>query len=265
MEPCQTIVTRVQFEQLVNAIDPNADAPTRRQIGKAYPQFLIMAKEAYRRGLDKDASFEERIKFARLQILSQALMRQIQQDAAQVPEKDIESWYRSHQEDFEEATFERLVVPNARNAPAPPPLEGKNTGSEKNADTMTQEAEALRARAIAGEDFVTLQKRVYELAGMAGDTKPNPKLPNTRRRSLPAGHAAVFDLKIGEVSPVVNDRTGHYIYKLDSKQALTLQAVHEEISNLLRKQRVKEMTENVQKPFTTEVNTAYFAADSSPE
>jgi PPIC-type PPIASE domain len=262
-QPCRTTVTRAQFEKLVSAIDPNADAATRRQIAKAYPQFLIMAAEAHRRGLDKDPSFQERIAFARLQILSQALTHQIQHDAAQVPEKDIENWYQSHLGDFEEATFERVVVPDAANAETAPTPEGEDKGGEKDADAMTHEAERLRVRAVAGEDFVALQKEAYEFAGMAGNNKPNPKLPDMRRRGLPPGHASVFDLKAGEVSAVISDGTGHYIYKLDSRQTLTLQAVREEISNALRRQRIKEMMEGVQQPFTTDVNTAYFGAESS--
>jgi hypothetical protein len=264
--PCQTIVTREQFEKLVGAIEPTADAATRKQIGRGYPQFLIMADEAQRRGLDKDPNVQQQIAFGRLQILSRALTRQIQHEAAQVPEKDIEDWYQAHLIDFEQANLERLVVPNTRQQGKTASASQAAAKSDSDPEAIMHEAEKLRARAAAGEDFVKLQAEAYEFAGVAGNDRPSPKLPAMRRRGLPPAHTAVFDLNPGEVSQVISDTTGHYVYKMDSKQAQPLQAVRPEIVSVLRRQRVKEMMESVQKPFAIDVNSTYFgAASSEPE
>jgi hypothetical protein len=59
-------------------------------------------------------------------------------------------------------------------------------------------AESLRARAAAGEDFAKLQKEAFEAAGMKMDS-PTVTMPKVRRTGLPPAHAAVFDLKVGEV------------------------------------------------------------------
>jgi hypothetical protein len=260
---CQTIVTRSQFENLVAAIQPKADAATKRQIAHAYPQLLIMAREAQQRGLDRLPQFEERLAFARLQILSQALTRQIQTQAADIPEKDILAWYQTHADDFEEANLERIIVPNTRQQ-TKAALDERSAGGGKGDDeALIQEANALRARAAAGEDFAKLQSEAYQFAGMAGNDQPNPKLTEMHRRGLPPAHAAVFNLKPGEVSPVISDNTGRYVYKVDSKEMESLQAARSGIISTLRRQRVKEMMESVQKPFATDVNTTYFGADTS--
>ena len=80
----------------------------------------------------------------------------------------------------------------------------KEAEEKANADAaeraMTKLAESLRARAAAGEDFVKLQKEAFDAAGMKIES-PTVNLPSVRRTGLQAGHAAVFDLKPGEVSP----------------------------------------------------------------
>jgi hypothetical protein len=252
-EPCQTVVSRAQFEKLVDALEPAATEHTKSQIAHAYPEFLVMAQEAERRGIDKSARFEERLAFARLQILSQELVRQIQLQAADVPDKDIEDYYKNHAPDFQTANLERIVIP----------LRGEN--DKVLTASMKKEAETLRARAAAGEDFSKLQKAAYDAAGLSGNTAPDPNLRDMRRRSLPLTHATVFDLKPGEVSAVIADSTGYYIYKMDSKGMVSLSAAHKEIWNTLRAERSKKMIESVEQPFPTEINHAYFTGDPNSE
>lgn len=259
---CETLVTRSQFEQLIAAIQPNADTAARRQIARAYPQLLIMAHEAHQRGLDALPEFEEKLAFARLQILSQALRHQIQKEAAEIPEKDIVAWYETHLDDFRVANLERIVMPNTRH-------ESKASNDEHDAakgnsveDVLIKEANALRARAAAGEDFAKLQMEAYRFAGTAGNDQPNTRLLEVHRQSLQPGHAIVFDLKPGEVSRVISDSTGQYIYKLDSTEVQSIQVAQRRIVDVLRRQRVKDMMESVQKPFVTNVNTTYFGADT---
>src|ERR1700693_94084 len=113
--PCQTVVSRAQFERLATAI--HANVPTqKRQLATSYPRLLAMAREAEERGLDKQTHFQEMIAFARLQILSQELVHSIQDEAAQVPAKDLEDYYHDNAASFERADLERVTVPNIRQA-----------------------------------------------------------------------------------------------------------------------------------------------------
>jgi hypothetical protein len=257
---CQTVVTRAQFENLFDALRPGMDVESKRHLGKAYPQFLVLAHEAEQRGLDKQPRFEERLGFARLQILSQELMRQVQEEAAKVPSADVEAYYGKNIADFELASFERIVIPNRTQLPQPGAAEGNAAE-----DVMTKEAELLRIRAAAGEDFSKLQIQAYAAAGVSGNNSPIPKTEKMRRRSLPPAHASVFDLKPNEVSPVISDATGHYIYKLDWKGTESLDAVRNEISNTLRRQRVGKLMESLEQPYTIEVNETYFGADTNSD
>jgi peptidyl-prolyl cis-trans isomerase C len=258
---CQTIITRAQFEKLTNALLPKMKPSMKLQIANSYPSLLANAHEAESRGLDRTSHFEERLAFARMQILSQELISQIDEESAKVSEKEIEDYYHSHSDMFEEATLERIFIPN-RKQMDPLPKEKATPEAVKaqrkaGEDAMTREAEQLRARAAAGEDFVKLQKDAYTAAG-ANDTPPNPSLGAMRSSSIPPDHASAFELKTGEVSQVLSDSTGHYIYKLDAKGIEALDQVKDEIHKILQLQHREEMIQAVQQPITTEMNQAYF-------
>jgi parvulin-like peptidyl-prolyl cis-trans isomerase-like protein len=263
---CQTVVTRAQFEKLADAVEPENTPEAKLQLANAYGQFLVMAQEAHKRKLDENPRFEERLAFARLQILSQQLVRQIQVDAAQVPDEDIAAYYQAHLSDFEEISVERIVVPNQKRVKAEPHGEGISRPNGA-ADEMTKEANALRARAAAGEDFGKLQMDAYDFAGVSGASSPQPNLGKLRRRGLPPAHAPVFELQPGQVSQVITDATGHYIYKADSRETLPLATVKPEIGNILKQQRIQRTMEEIRRPFKTEVNHAYFVtgADTSSD
>jgi hypothetical protein len=267
---CQIVITRAEFEKLSGAIQPNMPPTTKRQLASTYPRLLVMSHEAEQRGLDKQDHFQEMITFARLQILSQELVRNIQERAAQVPDKDIDDYYRDHLTSFEKATLERILVPVKRQTGATGGSTHTKDNSadaarieQENQEAMAKEAERLRERAVAGEDFAKLQRAAYDAAGVSS-APPSPRLTSWRRASLPAAHLSAFDLKVGEVSAVISDRTGHYIYKLDSKETESREEAGAEIQSILEKQRTREMMKEVQASITTEVNQAYFGTPATP-
>jgi len=259
---CQTVVTRAQFEKLADALQPNMAPQVKRQLANSYPRILTMAHEARKRGLDKSPTFEEKLQFARQQLLMQELNRAIQAEAAVIPEKAIADYYRDNSAAYEQATLQRIFVPKSkaldtpRDTAKPEDVKARQEAAEA---AMTQEAEALRTRAAAGEDFEKLQKEAFDAAGLKSSPPPT-NLGKMRRTNLPPTHASVFDLKSNEVSPVISDASGHYIYKLVSKQIPPLDEVKEEIHANLQSQRMKDALQNIQNSTTSELNDAYFGA-----
>jgi len=201
-----------------------------------------MAQAAEARGVDKTSRFQERLEFARLQILSQELVRRIDEESSHVPDQDIADYYRDHAADYNTATMERLFIPK---------LQGQS------GDKMSRVAEELRAKAAAGGDFMALQKQAYDDAGMA-DVPPNPSLGKVKFADLPETHASAFAMKPGEVSQVLTDSTGHYVYKLDNKQVQTLEQAKNEIHKILQNQHKERVMQELRRPFTTELNPSYF-------
>jgi len=270
---CKTIVTKEEFEKIVASV-PNPSPQIKRQIANALPRLIAMSEAAKKKGLDKTPQFKEMVRIQTMQLLSNELTRSIQAEAAKVPPEDIESYYKSNTPAFEQFNLERLFVPRARQAQAELKDEGEKnetlTEEQKKAkqeaekakaaegeQAMAKLAEDLRARAVAGEDFVKLQKGAFEAAGMKIES-PTVTLPKVRRSGLPPAHAAVFDLKPGDVSQVINDSSGHYIYKVVGKDQLTFDQAKEEIRTRMQNDRSREMMDKVNGSFQVESNEAYF-------
>jgi hypothetical protein len=260
--PCETVITRAQFESLADAILTNMKPAMKRQIADVYPNLLAMAREAEARGLENSPRFRERIAFARVQILSQELIRQIDQQAANISEKDIEEYYHSHIANFEKATLERVFVPARKRMDPVPKDQGTpetlRAQQRQGEEVMSRVAEELRTRAVAGEAFMQLQKEAYAAAGST-EVPPNPSMGEVASPNLP-GHASVFDLKPGEVSRVFSDSTGHYIYKVESKEAEPLEEVTDEIRTTLQNHHREQVIQAVKQPLSTEINEAYFGS-----
>ncbi len=271
---CKTVITKAQFEQLADALSPNVTPQVKRQLAGILPRLIAMSDAAQKQGLDKTPQYATSLKFVKMQVLNQALQRKISKEAADVPEAEIAKYYKEHPETYEQFNVERLFVPRTKQADAEAKDEEekdqKMTDDEKKAKETAEKAKAdeaeqamskladdLRARAAKGEDLAKLQKEAFEAAGLKIES-PTVSLPNIRRGGLPPAHAAVYDLKIGDISPVISDSGGHYIYKLNSKTQLTLDQAKSDIHTRLQNDRMKEMMDKLNNSFKADTNEAYF-------
>jgi parvulin-like peptidyl-prolyl isomerase len=235
---------------------------------------IAMSDAAKKQGLDKTPQFEETLKFAKMQILANELQRNIQEQAGKIPPEEIEKYYKEHADVYEQVTIDRLFVPRTKQSG--PEAQQDDEKSEKLSEeaqkakeaeektkaaeseqAMSKLAESLRSRAAAGEDFVKLQKEAFDAAGMKIDA-PTVNLPNVRRTGLPPAHTVVFDLKPGEVSQVISDSGGYYIYKVNSKSEIPLDQAKTEIHSKLQNDRTRETMEKLNNSFKVETNDAYF-------
>jgi hypothetical protein len=270
---CKTIITKAEFEKLAGSVAPAVTPQLKRQLSTALPRFVALSAEARREGLDKTAEYKEMMKFVQMQILANQLQRKIQKEASEVPAAEIEKYYKDNPEAYAQYSFDRLFVPRVKQGENETKDDDEKltaeqqkakeaadkSKAEENEKAMTKVAEDLRERAAKGEDFMKLQKEAFEAAGMKVDT-PNVVLSNVRRTGLQAAHAAAFDLKPGEVSQVISDAGGHYIYKLNSTSQLPFEQAKNEIHSKLQSDRVREEMEKLNSSFTADLNPEYFGA-----
>ena len=126
---------------------------------------------------------------------------------------------------------------------------------------MKNEADKLRTRAAAGEDFNKLQEESFQVAGIKSSA-PNISMGKVRRNVLPPSQASAMDLKPGEVSPVIADQSGFFIYKLVSKGSMPLDQAREEIKGTLRSERLQNEMKAVQESATSSLDEAYFGPET---
>ena len=264
---CKTVVTRAQFEEIANALQPNMNAATKKRLADIYPKMLVMAHEARKRGVENDPKFKQILQFARLQILAQQLSQSVKDDADKVPEADIAKYYKDNAPAFEEAELLRLYIPKDKQRE--PAVDGKEDAAKQadaqktDEEAMKKEADSLQSRAAGGEDFEKLQKEAFDMAGVKG-APPTTKIGKLTRNELPVNHRTVLDLNAGQVSQVLAEPNGYYIYKLVSKDTKPLEQAHDSIRATLAQQRMQDAMQGIQESAKTTLNEAYFGPAATP-
>jgi hypothetical protein len=247
---CKTVVTRAQFDKLLGAVSGERPGPpqpippeAKRQFGMRYAQMLTFATEAEKRGLDKSPEAQELFHLMRLQVLAQIMGNALQQQS-QPSADEVQKYYNDNAQRYTELTIQRVLVPIR------PAGEGKTNEAD-----MKKLADDLRQRAASGADFKTLQAEAFEKAGLSNPPETKQVL---QAQAIPPTHQAVRQLKAGEVSQVIQDPTGLYIYKLESQRQIPLEQVKPEIERTLGRQKVQQQVEALMNSTKPVLNPQYF-------
>ncbi len=265
---CKTVITREQFEKMVDAVQPGMPARMRRQFASRYANALVMSEKGEQLGLDKGPDYEEHMKLARMQVLSQELNKALQEKAGEITDKDIEDYYKANVSKFEQADVERIYIPKTKQTPEAD-SDKKLSEAEEQKQTeeseaaMKKEADKAHSEAVAGTDFAKLQQEAFEFAGIKSGS-PNVNMGKMRRTMLPPSQVSVMEQKPGEVSAVIADQNGFFIYKLKSKDTIPLDQAKDEIRGTLRSQRFQESMKAVQEAATPTLDEKYFGAAAPP-
>lgn len=263
---CATVITRAEFEKVVNAVQPNMPPASRKQFATRYVTVLLLAEKAHELGIDKTPEFDEQLYLARLQLLSKGAGEKMQQEAATVPESAVADYYQQHAGDYKTISFDRIYLPKQKQIetsagqPNDADAQKKREASETE---MKEAADKLRTRAAAGEEPTKLQQEANEVAGNKAKVT-NVKVENMRKANIPASDASVFALKAGEVSQVFSDASGYRIYKVEEIKDLPLATVHDEISHAMQGQNMKNSFDSLQNSAKTTFDDAYFATPAPP-
>jgi parvulin-like peptidyl-prolyl isomerase len=253
-KPCETVVTKKDLDLVIDTVRPNMPPPQRRMLAQQYVELLTIANAATKAGLEKEAKVKEQMRLSKLQILASNYSRQMQQKEAEVPEADIQKYYKENASKYEEAKLLRIYVP----------MVVKEEGKPPDAAATKALAEKIQQRAAAGEDFDKLQKEAFTAAASKG-TPPSVDMGERRRGTLPPKQEdAVFGMKAGEVSPALEEASGFYIYKVVSKDQVPLEKVHDEIKGTLARERFRESIEKLRSSVETTYNDAYFSSPAPP-
>ena len=162
---CKTIVTKAQFEKLVEALNPQMPATVKRQLAESYPRLLLFTNKARELGLDQDPRFAEAMRFASMQFLTQTLNRYFRQQASNISDSDVEKYYKANAIKFEREELLRILVPK-QTRQAQKAVSGEHSSTAIDSP-MLKVAEEIHARAAAGEDFQQLQREAFEAAGIS--------------------------------------------------------------------------------------------------
>jgi parvulin-like peptidyl-prolyl isomerase len=226
----------------------------RRILAQQYVELLVIANAAEKAGIEKEPRVQEQMRLSKLQILATSYSREMQQKEEEVPEADIERYYKENASRYEEAKLLRIYVP----------MEAPAEGKPPDVAASKALAEKIQQRAAAGEDFDKLQKEAFTATKSKG-TPPPVDIGERRRGTLPPKQEnGVFDLKLGEVSPALEEASGFYIYKVVSKDQLPMDKVRGEIKSMVAREHMREKMEQLRTSVQPTFNDAYFGKEPPP-
>jgi hypothetical protein len=252
---CVNSLTREQFEQLTNALQPADKGPVppdvRRKFATQYAKLLVFADAARQLGLENDPKVQQIFTFARNQILAESLNQHYVEEYSHPTDQQIQDYYNQNAKKYMEATLMRVIIPvNQGNSDKPKPSD------------VDQKAYAAKVREqwVAGADPNKLEKDAMEHNGVT-TAPPDVNVGARRVGSLPEAHAGVFELKAGEISPLYSDPAAFYVYKVVSVRQVPLSEVKSNISQTLQRQMFTDKMAQVQGDVTTVLNDAYFGPE----
>jgi hypothetical protein len=256
---CKTVITRAQMDSIIDLLAPGTPQDARPQFAIKYARLLAASGVARREHLEKNPGvaneLEAQLKLARMQVLANTLYHQMQEQAENVPTSEIQKYYTDHQANFDQGEVWRLYVPRSIAGTGGQPLD---------ASAIRAKADELRERAAAGEDFDQLQREAYKNLGI-NVAPPLTKLNMVRRTSLPQEEAKIFDLNVGELSPVQESGGALVILKLASKQSIPVESAGPEIKSILQRDRLQRELQSATNNVKAQFNLKYLDMPSAPE
>jgi len=258
---CETGVTRAQYEKLAGVVAPKQEPPATIQLAHFYATQMVYAEKARELGLDKQPRFEEVLKFTYLQVLARAFTNEMQQKANAKADTEFDQYFKQHPEEFELASVLQISVPKQKRVPDPDQAGATPAPKVDNAPdpaALKTEADKIRARAVAGEDFEKLENEAYTFAGDP-DSAPDTDMGANTRAELGQFGNDIFALQPGQVSQVLSGTETWHIFKLVSKQTMS----PEDGKKRIAAKFMKETMESVHRAVNPQFNDAYFGPAAS--
>jgi PPIC-type PPIASE domain len=248
---CTTVMTREQFEKMLESFHPQGPVPAgaKQNLARAYVEWEVMENAALKDKLQDDADFEETMRVLRLRVLADLYRRHLDDQLRHAPDADLQAYYQAHIAKFEQVHVHRIVIPKVNpSAPKDDTYSSKTEGV----------ANEIHDRLAKGDDPDTVLKDAYAKLGINSPTV-NTDLGEKRRGALGAqADPVVFALKSGEVSPVQNEPAGLVVYKVDSKETLAFDKVKDEVLRDYAKETLDAKLKEISDSADPDYNTKYF-------
>lgn len=249
---CTTTISREQFDKLLSLVIP-AGRPEqpgmRRTLAQRYVELLAMVEAAEKAGIEKSPEFE----LLRLRALAEAYQQSLTEKYRNLPQQELDSYYKEHKDDFQSVTLRRIYIPKGDPGKPTASQDDKNAFGKKAAEV----ADNIRERAAKGEDLDALQKDAYSKLGLTV-TPPSTQVGPVRKGALPpAVDKEIFALSPGGIYKT-DEPTAFIIYKAESKQTLPLESVKDEISRTMLRQKMEGTLKQITSSVKADYNDTYF-------
>lgn len=242
-------ITRGDFEQMLAGDPRMAAVKTRpgglRGLGRDFGRAFALEAEARKRGLDKQASVQLKVRNYTMQLLANELLVQMRRDYLK-DEVALDALYKQNEARYAEPRVRQILIRT----------QGSEVAKRKNRPELTvaqalDKAEALRARLEKGADFAALARTESDDTGSA---QRGGDMGYILRGSTVADfEEAAFTLPTGQISKPVQTKFGIHILRVEERRPMTREGLKAVLANELAHKALDAIIAN---GYT--LNTAYF-------
>jgi len=249
-------MTAGEFDQLVDALPPQAQAQVRGAQKRLFAEQLVRVKvlyaEARKQKLDETPRVQRQLELQKENLLASLLMQEMTANA-QVDDATARQYYDQHKSDYETARARHILI-RAKGSPLPV-QPGKKELTDEEALAKAQE---IHKRLLAGEDFAALAKA--ESDDVRSGANGGDLGPQKHNQTVPPFDQAVFSLPVGEISEPVKTQFGYHIIKVEQRELKPFDEAKPEIEKKLRPELARSAVDNLQKKTTVILDDSFFGA-----
>ena len=249
-------VTQADLDSLLSRLNPQVQQTVARQgkrsFGEQYAMMLILSSQAVDHHLDSSPDFQRQLAMQRMQMLAQAEYDALTRQAAVTPE-ETSKYFSEHPTEFEEAKVRQVVI-------------------RKKADDAAADAQGLPiavGRARAEEIRKALTSGTEANKVVTDFSVPNVIVIDAEPRSVRRGQLlpdldkAVFQLKDGEVSELLETPQVFVMAQLISRRQLEQKDVSKDIEIKLRQQKIDAALADLRQKNPIWMDDQYFATPAA--
>lgn len=242
-------VTAGEFNAVVATLPPQyaaavAEPAVKKQLADKILQIKQLAAEARKHNLQDKPEVKQQLEIQDDQVLSQALLKQMQGGA---DDADARAYFDANKSSFDELKARHILI---RSTGSPVPLA---PGKKELSDTEAKaKADQIEQRLAKGEDFATIAKAESDdtsSGAQGGDLSSFPAWSMVR-----PFYKAALTLKKNEISKPVKTQFGYHIIQLLDDQPRTFEQAKGEVG----KARMNEMMSSMQDKAKPEYDPTFF-------
>jgi len=253
-------MTAKDFDDFVSDLPPQyqqmAQAPAaKRRLADELVNYMLMAGEAKKRGLDQSPKFQRQMKIAKDQILAATLAADLQ---SHMDESAVKKYFEDHKTEYENVKARHILI---RSAGSPIPLDKDK--KELTDEQAKAKAEEIRTRITKGEEFGPLAKAESDdkASGMQGGELGN----FGHGQMVKPFEEAAFSLKPGDLSQPIKTPFGYHIIQVQEKNTPTYAQMKDEISAKLGPDNMDKMLSQLKKDQKPVIDESYFGPPPSTQ
>lgn len=259
-------LTAGEVEKIVASLPPQnrrffSSPNGRPQLADFLVRTKLFVREAEKRGLQDREDVKRSLSLFRESLLSREVQAELLKEIS-VSDEEAQRYLADNLKSFEQARVRRLVV---RSASANQFYsDGKPSDQVPSDEHAKAKAEDIRKKVLEGADFEEMAAKFSDdpmTSGKGGDlgfvrrTNQDPRVLLT-----PPMLDAIFALKTGETSQVIQTPFGFELFKLEERKSPKLEEVRQEIDNSIRQKKSDALYLEMKARSAVKIDETYFSS-----